>query len=597
MRPFNLLRYFMLASLGVVAALAIAVAGVFSFNLERNLTEEAGLYAADMTRALNRAIFFEFLLPRSRRGEGVDLEDPAQRAELDALVENLTRGLRILTVNLFDLQGTIIYSTNPDYLGYRSIDNAGIAAALAQNRTVSFLKRAELEAHPIRPTHDLLESYTPFYELDPASQRAGEVIGILELYQDARPITTKISEGRRQILGATTGLMTLLFVALFAIVRGGHLRIEQLTDALERSNRELEDRVRARTLDIETARARLRRLFDGIQDGISVIDQRYRVAEANSAIGRLFGAADRAPEGPCHVRYARRPEPCPGCPARAAWETGGSATQRYHWPLASGKLAEVEVTTFPFTTEVGRPAVIEVVRDVSERAELERQVVQSTSLANLGEMAAGIAHEIRNPIGMIQSAAQLLEQDAAAAQRDRPLLEVIRHEADRVNRSITEFVGFAAPPTPSRIATAPGELLERVRAMLRPEAERRKVGLEVTVQAPMPQIFVDPELAYRALTNVVLNAIQIQEDGGLVQLSAESAGHGQVVIRIVDRGPGIADEDLERIFQPFYSKRSGGTGLGLSIVQRLVAANGGRIAVSRRADGTEFALFFPEVEA
>ena len=592
MRPFNLLRYFALASLAVIAVLALATAAIFSRNLERHLTEEAGLYAADISDALERAIFFEYLLPHMRTGESVDLEDPAQRTQLDAVVARSTRSLRILTVNLFRLDGTIEYSTNPDYIGHRSIENPGIEQALASGQTVSFLKRAELEADPIRPGHDLLESYTPIHEIDPESQARGNVIGVIELYQDARPITAKIADGRRQILISTAGIMGVLFVALFAVVRLGHQRIAHLTAVLETTNRDLEQRVRDRTREIETARQRLRGLFDGISDGISVIDRFFRVTEANSGSAYLFGAREPDDPAPCHLRYAGRAAPCAGCPARSALETGRPASQRYRWPTAGDPL-EVEVTAFPFQGERGEPTVIEVVRDVSERAELERQIAQSANLASLGELAAGIAHEIRNPVGMIASAAQLLEQ-GEHAERDRKLLGAISSEAARIGRTIHEFVSFAAPPEPSRTATEPAALLLRVSEMLQPEAARRGVELRLEPAPDVPKILVDPEPLYRALTNLVLNALQAQAGGGQVELAAKRAGNGEVSIHVRDRGPGIDPADLERIFQPFFTRRPEGTGLGLSIVQRIVTANGGRISVASDAHGTEFTLRFAE---
>ena len=595
MRSFNLLRYFTVASLAVIAALALATAWVFSRNLENSLTEEAGLYAEDMSSSLNRAIFREFLEPLARDGRDVDLEDPSQRARLAQIVEAHTRGLRILTVNIFDKSGTIIYSTKPDYIGYRSIDNPGLSRAL-EGQATCFLKRAELEADPIRPGHDLLESYAPFHELDTASETRGPIIGVIELYQDARPITAKIAQGESEIALLTAGLMGVLFVALFEIVRRGHVRIVRLSEALELSNRELEARVAARTREIEHARERLESLFDGISDGISVIERDFRVSEWNSGIERLFGSPEASTGARCHERYAGRATPCPGCPARKTMASGAPAQRRYHWPAPDGTLREVEVVTFPYASRENVRAVIEVVRDVSERGELERQLVQSASLASLGELAAGVAHEIRNPIGMIKSSAQLLEGSSGLSERDRTLLGVIENEATRVAETITEFVGFAAPTKPSIAACEVAPLLERARTMLGAEAERRGMRIDVTLDPDLPRVLVDPELLHRVLANLILNALQVQARGGWVGLSARSAAPGEVEMHVADHGPGIPEGDLERIFQPFFSRRAGGTGLGLSIVQRIVSATGGRIAVASGPQGSDFSLVFPEAE-
>jgi two-component system, sporulation sensor kinase E len=589
---FSLIRYFAAARLALIARIAVRTGWLFSRNLEESLTSEASLYAQDMSVTLNRAIFTEFLLERSRRGEPIDLTDPAQLHAVDAIVKERMEGLRILTLNLFEPDGTIVYSTKPDYIGYRSLENPGLEAALT-GTPASLLKRAELEQDPIRPGHDLLETYSPFRELDESTGRGGEIIGVIELYQDARPITGKIQEGRRQILLETGAIMTALFALLFAIVRRGDLRIRELTFALEASNRGLEQRVDERTHESERARRRLESLFNGIADGISVVDADFTVLQANAGSERLFGGphADLPPH--CYERHAGRGSPCESCPARRTLETGARAEQRYRWPTRMG-VREVEVTTFRFSMDDGKPGVIEVVRDVSERGELERQIVQAQSLASLGGMAAGVAHEIRNPLGMIMSSAQLLSRAEELSPRDRELLQVVRDESARVERTISEFVHFATPPEPSRAATSVTALLERVQSVLRPEAEQRGIRIELAPAAELPRIFVDAELLYRALANLVLNAIQVQGSGGMVRLEAAADGAKGVQIRVLDSGPGIPEEDLERVFQPFFSRRAGGTGLGLSIVQRIVAANGGRIAVASGPGGTMFTLRFAE---
>jgi two-component system sensor histidine kinase HydH len=244
---------------------------------------------------------------------------------------------------------------------------------------------------------------------------------------------------------------------------------------------------------------------------------------------------------------------------------------------------------------VGHQRIAQLTAALEEsNRELERQISRSANLASLGELAAGIAHEIRNPVGMIASAAQLLER-GEHAERDRKLVSAISSEAARIGRTIGEFVSFAAPPEPSRTATEPAALLLRTREMLAPEAARRGVELFLEPAGDVPKILVDPELLYRALTNLVLNALQVQVGGGRVELAARRAGSGEVSIHVRDQGPGIEAADLGRIFQPFFTRRPEGTGLGLSIVQRIVTANGGRISVASDARGTEFTLRFAEV--
>jgi two-component system sensor histidine kinase HydH len=171
---------------------------------------------------------------------------------------------------------------------------------------------------------------------------------------------------------------------------------------------------------------------------------------------------------------------------------------------------------------------------------------------------------------------------------------VVQKEAARLEATVSEFVNFAAPPEPSLVAVDARALLERAATMLRPEAERRQIRLRVSVEEGLPKFAGDPELLFRALANLVLNALQVQGPGGEVDLRAQREPGG-IVVAVADRGPGIAEDDVGRVFQPFFSRRAGGTGLGLSIVQRIVQANGGRISLATGPGGTTFTLHFAEL--
>ena len=197
-------------------------------------------------------------MPLAREGTVVDLENPSQRARLAGIVETHTRGMRILTVNIFDLGGTIIYSTNADYIGYRSIDNPGLASCA--RRSHQLRSSSAPSSRPIRsaPATTCSSRTRRSTSSTLAPRHSAAIIGVIELYQDARPITAKIAQGEREIALLTAGLMVVLFVALFEIVRRGHVRIVRLSEALALSNRELEARVAARTREIEHARERLR---------------------------------------------------------------------------------------------------------------------------------------------------------------------------------------------------------------------------------------------------------------------------------------------------------------------------------------------------
>jgi signal transduction histidine kinase len=219
---------------------------------------------------------------------------------------------------------------------------------------------------------------------------------------------------------------------------------------------------------------------------------------------------------------------------------------------------------------------------------------KSDRLAALGELSAGIAHEIRNPLGSIKGAAEILEKEVDQSHPKHEFVQIIKEEVARLNSLVAEFLKFARPPQPSTEVTSINEQLRSTLVLLGKEAEKAQIKVDLSLDESLPPIRLDPDQIRQVLLNVLLNGIQSMPDGGNLKIISHPGNHGQgVVVEIRDKGEGI-DGDLERIFDPFFTTRAEGTGLGLSISHQLVENHGGTLSASRNEDrGMTFRIELP----
>jgi signal transduction histidine kinase len=237
-----------------------------------------------------------------------------------------------------------------------------------------------------------------------------------------------------------------------------------------------------------------------------------------------------------------------------------------------------------------------------ENSQLYQQMKEKDRLAALGEMAAGLAHEIRNPLGSIKASAQYLSETAEQREDRGEFLDIIVDEVDRLNRVVSSFLDYARPahtdPEPIYVNSAVQLTLQ----FLRPECDSAEVELHVAMDPDLPKVRIDIEHLRQVLINLVQNAVQAMTSGGDIYVETRTQdrfriGGGArrwVQISVRDTGPGIAPGLLANLFVPFVTTKQQGTGLGLAISQRIVSETGGRIDVrSRQGFGTTFVVLLP----
>lgn len=238
------------------------------------------------------------------------------------------------------------------------------------------------------------------------------------------------------------------------------------------------------------------------------------------------------------------------------------------------------------------------------RDEIERknkELERSERLAALGQMAAGVAHEIRNPLGGVRLYASLLERDLHDRPRELDLVRRLETGVRNMESIVGDILAFAGDVEPKFQAVPLSGIIEQVLVQITPQADARGVILEVVQPSSDPRLWCDPRQIERALLNVLLNACEAMDAGGRVVVSTtcDDASTGSTAdrhchIHVEDNGPGLPAHSLHKLFNPFYTTKDTGTGLGLAIVHRIAEANGGRIRAANRPEGgAAFVLSIP----
>lgn len=234
----------------------------------------------------------------------------------------------------------------------------------------------------------------------------------------------------------------------------------------------------------------------------------------------------------------------------------------------------------------------------SERArwlkeQAERELARSERLALAGQTAAGIAHEVRTPLGAILGAAEILDEDYPAGHPRRRFLDILRKESRKLSQVVEDFLDLSRPVSIAPAQVEPSSLIADCLAAVQPAAGARHIEVQTRLEV-RSQAWLDRTRMEQAVVNLLLNAIQLSPEGGTVQVETREQPDGSLAIHVDDAGPGLPPGDEERIFEPFYSKRTGGTGLGLSLARQIVAAHGGTLSARNSpAGGAVFTIQLP----
>ncbi len=355
--------------------------------------------------------------------------------------------------------------------------------------------------------------------------------------------------------------------------------IGRLADAFNEMARNLREKIG----EIQQTKRYLEDLLENANDFIYTLDLEGRITYVNRKFEALGFRREDLMGRPLDALFTRSPV------------EDGHASE-IEMRDARGRTVILVVSHSPLRNNEGQIiGLLGIAKDITERKELEQRLIRSERLASIGELAGAMAHEIRNPLGSIYTAANLLSYDEGTViNTDHlALLKVVKQEARRLNRILTDFLQFARPRHPNLMPCSINALCEETLEALRYDEAARGKEIRKALDPSLPPLLVDTDQMRQALWNIALNALQAMDAGGVLSISS-TLRDGEVRISIQDTGRGIPREEVGKIFEPFYSRKKDGLGLGLAIAHRVVEAHRGRIEVeSEEGRGTRMIITLP----
>jgi two-component system sensor histidine kinase PilS (NtrC family) len=410
--------------------------------------------------------------------------------------------------------------------------------------------------------------------------------GILESQGALHPVV----EARDPGAFAGGVLHMYLHVSLFFVVGAVSGYLTQRTRSEGRQLRNAKTKLRQLRVDTD-------RILEHMSSGVLVVDRDGKVLTVNPMAEQILGV-DKLDIVGLHVGTAF--DPLTPEFAREVLEALDSDQGKLRNEIAVKRGMGIEV---PLGLSISilkdeqneTRGVIAVFQDLTEVREMQERVRKADRLAAIGELSAGIAHEIRNPLASISGAIEMLSNELELRGENQRLMELVMKESDRLDRIINDFLEFARLRPPTRGKVSVSKCLDEV-LMLLSNNPALMCGIETEVSHAVGEIVVefDEEQLKQVLFNLTINAFEAMQGSGTLSIRTGMVDDDTMQLVFQDEGPGIADSERARLFEPFFTTKDGGTGLGLAIANKIVEAHGGRIGVRNRAErGAEFSIVIP----
>ncbi len=332
----------------------------------------------------------------------------------------------------------------------------------------------------------------------------------------------------------------------------------------------------------------MKKVMDGINSAILSVDEDLIITFSNKMTGEIFSLGDRNLIGKNYKLLFPSDELMV---ERSLSANANIDEIEKQYTMPSGKLLHLGIATSLITDENGRAkGVTALIRDLTLLRRLKDEVQEKERLKALGDLASGVAHEIRNPLNALRLSFERLKQEQGKG--NDKLLEIITEEIGRIEKTVEDFLIFTKPFISRLKSVNINDILGETLSLLEGKAIEKGVLIKKVFQV-IPDVDGDEDALRKVFMNVLRNGIDAMENGGEIFVKTLKSKMG-VEIRIVDTGVGISRDEAKRIFDPYFSKKKGGTGLGLSIAKRIVEVHKGQISVNSEIEkGTEIIIVFP----
>jgi len=350
---------------------------------------------------------------------------------------------------------------------------------------------------------------------------------------------------------------------------------------------------------LAVAKKSLDAIFDGIEDGIFVINREYNMIRANKAILNISGKKDFSEilGRKCFKEIFQRDAICDNCPAEKTFKEGipNQLTKIISREMGSKRVILNE-STFPIKDEDDNIIqVISYIKDITHVVKLEDKLLYSERLAGIGKLAAGVAHEVRNPLGNIKAAAQLCLDKCKSDKQIRRYLNVMLRNTERINKVIKDLLNLAKPHKASFKMGCIDRIIDSLCDLANARCLKQRVRLSKRFPRTLPQILLDEKLLKEAFLNLIFNALDAMPNGGRLAINAYYEHNDEeIVMTFCDSGCGISEDNVGRVFDPFFTTKKEGTGLGLSLTRQIIEFHKGKIHIKSKPDfGTEVTVRLP----
>ncbi len=350
--------------------------------------------------------------------------------------------------------------------------------------------------------------------------------------------------------------------------------------------------------DLKASETKYRRLFEASQDAILICDAGSRLEDINDAGIALFGFRNRAEALEIETFYQLFWDGRRAAALMGEIDRNG-AVREYEVEMVDrvGRQMVVLITAHR-RQEEGRAAggFVAVLRDITEKRRMDKHLAQTEKLAAMGQLAAGVAHEINNPLGVISLYSNLIAKTAPADPQIQKDLKVIHKHARHCKEIVESLLRFARRSDPKKVSCDIHAVIDEVLGVLTHRLESGSIEVSRRFAADLPPVTADTGQMKQVFMNLFLNAAQAMPEGGRITVTTGFKDPGMLEVRITDTGSGIAPKDLDRIFDPFFTTKGpgAGTGLGLSVTYGIIEQHDGRIEVeSAPGSGTTFVIHLP----
>jgi two-component system sensor histidine kinase HydH len=563
----------------IVAAVLILLL-VIVVSTYRNMSRERGRMEASLIR---EGLVIIRAIEASVRADFPSSSPDAKR--LQKLVEEVSREPEVAAIAIFDHAGNIVAASRPAGPLPEKIKGAPSLALLLKERGM-------ITRYPEQPggvqVFEVIQPFRPFtYQTPPLLRRtveSGSALQETPLHRWAgdKMIALSLRLATFETARREDRHHTLLMGAILIVLGTGALYFIFIVQNYYLVDRTL-DRMKGYTEN----------LVESMADGLISMDRDGRIVTLNRQAVQILGSSRELLEG-----------------QRITDVLGEGVAEVLVSAERQGLVREREVdvrrdpdgmiplslSAAPLRDEKGREmGSVLLIKDLREIRDLQGKVRRSERLASLGRLAAGVAHEIRNPLSSIRGFAQYFVKRFHGQTEEEEYALVMVKEVDRLNRVITELLDFAGPKEPRREPRSLEDIADHALKLLAPDLAARNVEVFTEYEPGLPVVSVDRDQISQVFLNLLLNAIESMEGGGELRLTLRRCGPPPAVeAAIADTGAGIPADDLEKVFEPFFSRKRKGTGLGLAIVHQIIESHRGEIRVeSGPGKGTTFRMTLP----